>query len=421
MESKLKDMPLFVDQEGLLRATGRLQHSNASYSERHPIVLPKEHRYCRLIVLQEHQRLLHAGVHDTLVQLRERYWIISGRQLVRRVIKECVICQRYNSRPASEVTAPLPLDRVTKANPFEVTGIDFAGPLFVKGKPNSQKAYITLFTCAVTRAVHLELVEDMTATSFLHAFRRFISKRGIPQIIYTDNALTFKRSKKELRKLWNIIRDEEVTNQVSSFKIHWKFIVERAPWWGGFYERLVRSVKLSLKKALGCRSLTSDELYTALTEVEAVINSRPLTYVYNDIGEPEALSPANFLTGKRPTSFPTLGLTEVTHTSADQLLQMWKHREEVLDRFWKRWSTEYLLETRNMQRTITSKTHNIKVGDLVLIKDNLLPRQRWQMGTVEDVSIGRDGKIRSGTIRLPGRVFVKRPIQLLFPLEVSTK
>lgn len=284
MESKLKDMPLSVDQEGLLRASGRLQHSNAFYSERHPIVLPKEHRYCRLIVLQEHQRLLYAGVHDTLVQLRERYWIISGRQLVRRVIKESVICQRYNSTPASEVTAPLPLDRVTKANPFEVTGIDFAGPLFVKGKPNSQKAYITLFTCAVTRAVHLELVEDMTATTFLHAFRRFISRRGIPQIIYTDNALTFKRSKKELHKLWNIIRDEEVTNQVSSFKIHWKFIVERAPWWGGFYERLVRSVKLSLKKALGCRSLTSDELYTALTEIEAVINSRPLTYVYNDIG-----------------------------------------------------------------------------------------------------------------------------------------
>lgn len=129
-------------------------------------------------------RLLPAGVHDTLLQVREHFWIVSGRELVRKVIRECIVCQCHNSAPASEVTAPLPLYRVTRANLFEVTWVDFANQVFVSCKPQSHRVYATLFTCAVTRAVLLDLVEDITTTSFLHPFRRFISRRGISRVIY---------------------------------------------------------------------------------------------------------------------------------------------------------------------------------------------------------------------------------------------
>lgn len=163
-------------------------------------------------------------------------------------------------RPAIEVTASLPQDRVTRAQPFEATGVDFAGPLLVKGENGLHKSYVTLFTCAVTRVIHFELVRDIFTKSFLMALRRFTSRRGVPRTIYSDDALSFKKANRDLQQLWSAIRDPEVLGYVTNVRIKWKFIVERAPWWGGFYERLVGSTKLSLKKAIGARCLNFDKM-----------------------------------------------------------------------------------------------------------------------------------------------------------------
>lgn len=206
-DSPLRDIPVFMDNDGVLRITGRLQQSEKPYHEQHPIVLTSGHRLADLITRRCHLQVLHGGVRDTLVQLRENFYIVRARQLVKRLIKGCITCQRFNARPATEVIAPLPRDRVTEAQPFEITGVDFAGPLLVKGESAMHKSYVTLFTCAVTRAVHLELVRDMSTESFLMALRRFISRRGIPRVIYSDNALSFKRANKELSQLWRTIRN----------------------------------------------------------------------------------------------------------------------------------------------------------------------------------------------------------------------
>lgn len=407
-----------MDNDEILRISGRLQQSGKPYSERHPCVLTRRHGLGELLARQSHRQVLHGGVRDTLVQLRERYWVVRARQLVKSIIKGCITCQRFNARPATEVTAPLPRDRVTQAQPFEVTGVDFAGPLLVKGENAVHKSYVTLFTCAVTRAVHLELVRDMSTESFLMALRRFISRRGVPRIIYSDNALSFKKANKDLQQLWSAIRDPEALGYFSNARIEWKFIVERAPWWGGFYERLVGSAKLSLKKAIGSRFLHFDELATTLTEIEAVLNSRPLTHVYDEPGEPEPLCPSFFLTGRRLTTLPSMGRRDVDGVPTD-IGRAWTLRQQTTEAFWRRWTREYLAELRNVQGQRERQGKPLSEGDLVLLRDSLRPRQQWRLARIQNVFPGRDGKVRSCLLKLPGGSTLKRPIQLLYPLEIA--
>ena len=180
---------------------------------------------------------------------------------------------------------PLPLERVSSSPPFNNTGLDFAGPLYAMEKPvgnadsHTIKAYVCLFTCASTRGVHLELTKELSASVFLQAFRKFCACRGVPSTIMSDNAKTFKFCSKEIEK---IVRSEEVHQYLTNRQISWQFIVEKSPWWGGYWERLVRSVKRCLRKTLGRSTLTFDELATILVEIEATLNNRPLTYVCDD-------------------------------------------------------------------------------------------------------------------------------------------
>ncbi|XP_077547781.1 uncharacterized protein LOC144160032 [Haemaphysalis longicornis] len=381
------------DEKGLLRIRGRLCSANKTRDERHPIVMPKEHRYTVLLVNRAHLQLLHAGARDTLVQLRERYWIVRGRQLVKSVVRSCAVCRRYSASHIEADTGLLPPERTTKAEPFEVVGIDFAGPLFVNEKGKMVKVYIVLFTCAVTRAVHLELVTDMSTGTFIHAFRRFVSRRGLCRGVYSDNALTFKRASKDMGNLWKALRHPDSQRYFSNSGIEWKFIAERAPWWGGFYERMVRSVKLALKKTIGRQTLGFVELSTVLAEVEAVINSRPLTYTYDDPNDGAPLTPACFLAGRRLTTLP-LHEEKFVESSATSLRLLWQKRKQILHLFWNVWRKEYLGQLRSAYASKKTKGGVPGVGDVVLIREDR-PRLLWKTGIVTAVFPGRDGKIRS--------------------------
>ncbi|GFX24301.1 integrase catalytic domain-containing protein [Trichonephila clavipes] len=235
------------------------------------------------------------GVSATLTQLQKKYWIPKGRQLVKTMIRICLVCKKYSAKPADQLSGQLPRDRITQSPPFQSVGIDFTGAILVKDNQGTRKSYVSLFTCAVPRAVHLELVSDKSTKCFLLALRRFLARRGNCKVIYSDNARTFKAAERELAYFANILKDSEFQNFVADKGIHWKFIVERAPWWGGFYERLVKTIKDPLRKILGRALLTFEELSTILSEVEVIVNHRPLTYVGNDPGEPEPLTPAHFL------------------------------------------------------------------------------------------------------------------------------
>ena len=204
-------------------------------------------------------------------------------------------------KPFTAPASPdLPTDRVYEGLPFTYTGIDLAGPLHLNSASpeNRSKAYCCLFTCASTRALHLELTESLAVTSFLQAFRRFVSRRGLPAKLLTDNAKTFKSASVDVKK---ISRSSEVKQYLENRQVDWQFIMERTPWW----ERLVRSVKRCLQKSVGRSLLTFEELCTLVVEIEATLNNRPLTYIYDDEeGLSYPLTPADLIYGRQIATMP---------------------------------------------------------------------------------------------------------------------
>lgn len=224
---------LFQDSSGLWRCGGRLHNSDAPPSAVHPILLNKEHHITTLIVRESHQRVMHSGVKATLTELRSKYWIIQGRNFVRRILHKCIVCRRHQGKPYLPPPAPpLPNFRVSEARPFAHTGVDFAGPLYVRETVSSirRKVWICLYTCCVTRAVHLDIVPDMTTEAFIRCFRRFASRRGFPLRMVSDNAKTFKSAARVIAK---IVESSKVNDHLSNLGVRWTFNLERAPWWGG--------------------------------------------------------------------------------------------------------------------------------------------------------------------------------------------
>ena len=179
-----QQLGLYCGVDGIWKCKGRLGNADLPELMKHPMFLDKKHHFTRLVVRECHTRLMHGGVKETLTQMRSKYWIVRGRQFVRMLLNECKLCKRYNSRPLSgPPSPPLPEYRVQVSPPFSATGVDYAGPLYLKG---GEKVWISLFTCCAVRAVHLELVPDLTAMSFVRCLKRFSARRGVPQVICSD-------------------------------------------------------------------------------------------------------------------------------------------------------------------------------------------------------------------------------------------
>ncbi|GBN89459.1 hypothetical protein AVEN_97323-1, partial [Araneus ventricosus] len=198
-----------------------------------------------------------------MTNLREEFWILKYRKTVRKVLKNCVICKRFDTRPIETPTAPLPVDRLRAASVFEIIGVDFAGPLYLKG---NQKSWIVIYTCAVFRAIHLELTTSLTTESFLQSFRRYVARRGRPSVVYSDNGTNLVGANNLIKRInWETVAKYSTVN-----KIDWKFIPPFAPWWGGFWECLIGMVKRIIRKVLGQTSLNFEELNTVLCDCESV-------------------------------------------------------------------------------------------------------------------------------------------------------
>ena len=243
----------------------------------------------KLVIYNFHECVYHNSTVATLNRLRTEYWVIQGRQSVKHVLKEYIACKYANKKPAQPVATPeLPDYRVQCNHAFEVVGIDYAGPLFCKdifsSNDDVHKCYILLFPCAFSRAVHLEITSDLKAGNLLLALKRFISRRGKSTKFISDNGKTFKRS-----KLKSFLIQKNIKKN---------FILEKAPWWGGFYKELIGIVKNSLKKLLEKSLLTYEELYTVITKTESVMNSRPLTCLSEEEYQ-ESLIPNHLIYGTR--------------------------------------------------------------------------------------------------------------------------
>ena len=399
--SKILNLTPFLGEDGLLRVRGRLQFSDLSYEEKHPVILPKGY-LSELIVREQHRTMKHAGVSTLITALRAELWVVGLRTIARRVVRSCVACRRLASQACCEPAAPLPADRVTRSRPFQVCGCDFAGPVYSVDFPN-KKFWICLFCCSQVRAVHLELVDSLSLDDFMLAFRRFAARRGVPSVVYCDNAKTFHAAETLLQ------------NYLGRLSPRFKFSVPLAPWWGGQFERLVGCVKSGLKRSVGQRHLTKAELVTVLTEVEACVNSRPLTFVGDSVDTPTPLTPNHFLTG-HSVGFQARQADDPAEVSVGELRARSQVREKRLQKFWNVWSQQYVRSLPLSVRKFRSQG-KLAEGAVVLLQDEKQPRLKWDLGVVTRLFPGRDGVSRSAEVRT-AKGKKTRAVQRLHDLEV---
>lgn len=409
----MRDLSPFCDNHGLLRVGGRLTNAPLGESARHPVILPANSEITRLIITDTHQKVFHSGLERTLCELREQYWVPKMRSVVKRLLRKCAFCHKRRAKPQPPRMADLPEARFDMSRPFSSVGIDYFGALTVKKFRKTEKRYVLLITCLSTRAVHLELAAEMDTSCFIMALRRFIARRGRPRVIYSDNGRNFVGGEKELRQCIQSWNQAQIVDALSQRNIEWVFNPPGAPHMGGVWERLVASVKRALKVVLGNQCVSEDVLHTVLTEVEYMINGRPLTYVSGDSEDPEPLTPNNFLIG---ASDGNEGLPPGIFNEGDQLgKKKWRQSQILSEHLWKRWRKEYVpfLASRQKWRAESDK---LQVGDVVLLTEEGCPRGYWPLGRIVKVFPGSDGRVRSAEVQTKGGKYI-RPATKLCVLE----
>ncbi|XP_058465719.1 uncharacterized protein LOC131439115 [Malaya genurostris] len=413
----------FLDpQDGILRVGGRIKRAFVPYDSRHQMLLPARHPITESLVRHMHLENLHIGQKGLLAIIRQRYWPLNVKTTIRKVIRNCITCFKANPLKTTQLMGDLPSYRIRPAPVFANTGVDYAGPFWVKSlsttrKPQYTKAYVSLFVCMQTRAIHLELVSDLTTDAFLAALRRFISRRGCPRSIYSDNATNFVGAKTELHELWLLFQNQSATRKITSYctnkGIDWSFIPPRSPHFGGIWEAGVKQVKYHLKRIVSDRRLTYEELYTTLTQIEAVLNSRPLAPSSDDPSDYTAITPAHFLVGREMQAVAEPSYLHLKENT----LSRWQLVQTMLQHFWKRWTAEYLPELQN--RSKWHKTNEINVGSLVLLVDQNAPPFQWPLGRIVAVHPGNDSVTRVVTVRIANGGEFKRAVTevCLLPLD----
>nr|CAH7760723.1 unnamed protein product [Callosobruchus chinensis] len=313
----------------------------------------------------------------------------------------------------------LPESRVTPARPFLKTGCDFAGPVMMKdGRLRTRslvKAYICIFVCFVTHAVHIELAGELTTECFLNCLKRFVSRRGLCQKIYTDNGKNFVGAERELKRHYKVLQNDlSIKNYLSERKIKWKFIPPVSPHFGGLWEAAVKSAKYHLTRVLREAYLNYEQLYTVLSQIEAILNSRPLTSLSSDPRDLLPLTPSHFLIGDLLMAVPEPSIPETPFNR----LRLYQRMQQLVSHFWKRWSEEYITSLQGRTKWQSDSPTPIKVGSLVLLKEPTLP-QHWRLGRVVELHPGKDNILRVVSVYTRNGI-VKRSVLKLCCLPVET-
>ena len=418
-DSKLLGLNPRLDDDGIMRSDGRLKNAKfLSYDVRHPVILPRKSWMTKLIVKECHEEGNHAtGTNQTLAALSTRYWILSAREVIREWEKECAECRRRKSKPCQQIMAPLPTARLeTSLRAFAKSAVDFAGPFVtVQGRgKRREKRYLCLFTCLASRAVHLEMAFGLDTDSFLNAFYRMASRRGLPEVMFSDNGTNFKGADAELKSLVQQLDESRIKQSISNKGISWHFNPPLAPHFGGVHETMIKAAKRAMQAILGTADVTDEELMTAMIGAEGLINSRPLTYQSANPADDVPLTPNHFLHGQIGGQFAPESCDETAFNPRKR----WRRIQELVRHFWSRWLQEWL-PGLNARRKWYHEDRDVRVGDVMLVVSPDTSRGKWPLVRVIEVYPGNDGHVRVAKIQV-GEGTLMRPVTKLCPLELES-
>ncbi|UYV75102.1 hypothetical protein LAZ67_12002471 [Cordylochernes scorpioides] len=343
-------------EDGILRVKTRLTFREDLEDYKSPILLPRKHPLVKKLIEEYHLKFCHAGVLFLMNELGEKYWILQSRIAVKRVVRQCVTCRKLTAKSVITEEAPLPKERIMTTNVFEIIGVDLTGPLYLKGQA---KVWTVIYTCSVYRAID-----------------------------------------------WKKLQESDCVKP-----IQWRFNPPFAAWWGGWWERLIRSMKNLLKRTLGKATLRKEQLVKMLEEVQSIMNGRPLTYISEEMEDPQPLTPAMFLRHKGNIKFPEGDLTE-----KDRLQFSYAWRKSLERELKNRFRSEYLSHLINKNKGKNS--HNLRIGDIVVIGSDLRKRTEWPLGRIIELYPGKDGIVRVAKLKTGGGIVI-RPVQRLCPMELD--
>ncbi|KAH9409335.1 hypothetical protein TYRP_010338 [Tyrophagus putrescentiae] len=423
-----------IDQYGLLRLRTRLEQTiDFSYDEVFPIILPQHCHFSRLVIANVHHQEFHPGVERTHSSIRERYFIINQRKMIKHFVNSCQLCRRKRYVASSIRHGPVPSFRYDVSTPpFTNTGIDLFGPVKVP-MVDDAKVYGVIYVCATSRLVFIDAIRDMTASSVFDSVTHFVARNGLPQMFYSDNGRQLIKVKKDLQEYLNEMSRKFPDKE---YRFEWQHLTAHSPWKGGFYERLIRSIKEALttvsldhtitskriadqvngKKA----KLTLEQLKHIFAEIESMINNRPL-FVY----EGKTICPIDFKAGQGNRQLP-LACKLPARYQKPNIIRDYKSFETKVNKYRKLWKTHYILELRNFhQHTEKQKVpRTFEVGDVVHVRAPSTRLDQWPLGIVTKVFSNSDGITRAVTVRTLNRGSVVeevKDVRNLIPVEANNE
>lgn len=394
-----------IMENGLLKIDGRLRYGEEIEDDtKNPIILDPHHPLTKLYIQHYHSKT-HEGSQSVMCEMRRKFWILKGRWNIKKVCRTCPRCRFMKGKPKAPKMAPLPSYRLSRPiRPFTICGLDYFGPLMITIGRKRDKRYGALFTCLSTRAIHIEIAASLTTDSAIMALQRMICRRGPPEKILSDNGTNFHGAELELKRALEELDQNKIIQFCTSRNIEWEFNPPLASHFGGAWERMVKSVKTTLKCILNEQAPKEETLNTLLLEAEYTVNSRPLTFISDDPKDEECLTPNHFLIGPNHAKLPYGEFDD------DDLIlrKAWRTAQRLADNFWQRWTREYL-NTLIKRPKWFKDMENIQTGDIVVLVDENAPRNIWLKGIVTNTFPGDDGVVRVVDIKTSTGVF-RRPV-----------
>ena len=390
-----KNLAPFLDPATkLVRVGGRLTQGDFSELKKHPVLISKDSIIAKMLIADAHFDTLHGGVDLVLNTIRQKYWIVAAKPLIKSYIKNCVTCSRFTCTEPFRLMGDLPVERISTVRAFNDIGMDFTGPFLVRFSPTVKdpvKVYVCLFVCMSTKACHLEVVTSLHEEACLAAIARFCARRGRPTKIFSDNATKFLASRTDLDNTFEIDAfNRHMKQNLSAKAIEWLVIPVHAPHFGGLWETSIKSMKHHLRKVMKKHILLIEHFTTLITQIECMLNSRPLTALSTDPNDLSALTPGHFLIGSPINLIPDLNSKKTIRLGN---LRDFQQMQTIRNQFWKEWHRNYITSLQVRKKWLND-SNSFNIGDLVLVAEDNCRVLDWPLARITKLFKGNDTRTR---------------------------